>query len=801
MEEQERAKKNVDRRANRRVLWRTCFLLVVFGVLFFIPLAVKLWNIQITNHDYYQNLAIEQQTRDVTVSANRGTIYDANSSVLAVSATVHTVILSPKDVAQLQANYAEAVEKAEAGEWSYPDYPEPTGELIAAGLSEILGVDESTVLEKLENTSRQYEVVASKVEEDLANQVLEFIAEYNLTGGIYLEPDTKRYYPYSSLASHIIGFVNAENSGAYGLEAKYDDVLSGEAGRVVTAKNGANTEMLFQYETYIDAVDGADMTLTVDVTIQSLLESALAEGIEKFDVRYGGFAIAMDPDTGAILGMAATSSSTVGYDLNTPSAIADEDTAQALAELEESGDEDAYLEALSEAQLDQWRNKTLNDTYEPGSTFKILVLAAALEEGVVSLDDTFYCSGSTTVNGTTIRCSNHAGHGTQTLAEALANSCNSAFIEIGQRLGAEKFYDYLERYNLIGTTGVDLPGEASNSSLVWSRDYFTSLEGYLSLATASFGQRLKLTPLQLMSAVSAVLNGGYLMQPYVVDYAAQDDGTLVYSHEDTVVRQVISESTSETMRTLLEGVVDGGTGKNAYVAGYRIAGKTGTSETDEDDRYVVSFLGAAPANDPQVVVLLAYDGPTPVSAGSNYTAGGVYISGGNMAAPMAGQLIADILDYMDVSTQYKAEELTGSDVSVPNVVGLDVDSAGEALEARGLTWRTVGSGEEITGQLPAAGSEIPENSQVVLYLGDSEVPDEQVEVPDLTGLSPEAVQTALNALGLYMRATGSVEFYTSTTTAFSQSVSSGTLVDPGTVIDVYFVDGSVVDFAGAAVEE
>ncbi|MCD8331135.1 MAG: PASTA domain-containing protein [Oscillospiraceae bacterium] len=801
MEEQERAKKNVDRKANRRTFWRTVILMCLFGVIIFIPLVIKLWNIQITNHEYYQNLAIEQQTRDVTVSADRGTIYDASSNILAISATVHTVILSPKDVAELQEDYAEAVAQAEAGEGKYPSYEEPTNELIASGLSEILGVDEDTILEKLARTDRQYEIVASDVEEEVADQVLEFIAEYNLTGGVYLEPDTKRYYPYSSLASHIIGFVNADNAGAYGLEAKYDDVLSGEAGRIVTAKNGSNTEMLSQYETYIDGVDGADMTLTVDATIQSLLESALQEGIENFDVQYGGFAIAMDPNTGAILGMAATSSSTVGYDLNDPSAIADEATAQALEELLEGGDEEAYTEALSAARLEQWRNKALNDTYEPGSTFKILVLAAALEEGVVSLDDTFYCSGSTTINGTTIKCSNHSGHGTQTLAEALSNSCNPAFIEIGQRLGAEKFYDYLERYNLIGTTGVDLPGEASNSNLVWSREYFTSLEGYLSLATASFGQRLKLTSLQLMTAVSAVINGGYLMEPYVVDYAVQDDGTVVYEHEDTVVRQVISESTSETMRTLLEGVVDGGTGKNAYVAGYRIAGKTGTSETDEADRFVVSFIGMAPANDPQVVVLIAYDGPEPSEPNGSYTAGGVYISGGNMAAPMGGQLIADILDYMNVSTQYKAEELTGADVTVPNVVGMDMDSAEAALDAKGLTWCTMGSGDEITGQIPSAGSEIPANSQVVLYLGDSETPTDQVEVPDLTGLTPDEVQTALNALGLYMRATGSVEFYTSSPKAFSQSVTSGTLVDPGTVIEVYFVDDSVVDFAGAAIEE
>ncbi len=800
MEEQERKKKAVDRKTNRRVFWRTVILMVLFGVVIFIPLAFKLWNIQITNHDYYETLAIQQQTKDETISSTRGSISDTNGNLLAVSASVNNVILSPKAIAEAQEDYKEAVEAAKAGDGKYPSYDEPTNEVIAQTLSQILGVDENDILERLAKTNRQYEKIASKVDDATSDQITENNSEYHLTGGIYLEEDTKRYYPYSTLASHVIGFVNSENVGAYGLEAEYNDVLTGEAGRTVTAKNGANTEILSQYATYIEGVDGADLTLTIDSNIQSMLEETLEEGIEKFDIRYGGFAIAVDPNTGAILGMAATNSSTVGYDLNDPSEISDAAVEESLEEILETGDTDAYNEALTTAQLDQWRNKALNDTYEPGSTFKTVVLAAALEEGVVSLDDTFYCSGSIEVNGTTIRCSNHSGHGTQTLAEALANSCNPAFIEIGQKLGAEKFYDYLERFNLIGTSGVDLPGETSNSNLVWSREYFTSLEGYLSLATASFGQRLKLTSLQLTTAVSAVINGGYLIEPYVADYAVQDD-TVVYQHDSTVVRQVISESTSATMRTLLEGVVDGGTAKNAYVAGCRIAGKTGTSETDEEDRYVVSFVGFAPANDPQILVLLAYDGPEPSYPGSNYTEDGIYISGGNMATPMAGQLISNILDYMGVSAQYKADELTGSDVTVPNVVGSTVDAAEQSLSNVNLTYRTVGTGDTITAQIPAAGSSIPSNNQITVYLGDAQPSTDLVTVPDLTGKSLSSVQSALNDLGLYMRASGSVEYYTSSTKVFSQSVEAGTQVEPGTVIDVYFVDDSVTDFDGNAVEE
>jgi len=455
--------------------------------------------------------------------------------------------------------------------------------------------------------------------------------------------------------------------------------------------------------------------------------------------------------------------------------------------------EKEYLTALGEAQFQQWRSKAVNDTYEPGSTFKSLVLAAALEEGVVNENTTFYCSGSVQVAGYTIRCHKHTGHGSQTLREAAMNSCNPAFIAIGQKLGAEKFYQYLEDYGLMSTTGVDMQGEGRG--YIWNRDLFLSEEGISSLATASFGQRLTVTPIALITAAASAVNGGHLMEPYVLQSVTGRDGSMISSHQPVEVRQVVSEKTSEKVRSILESVVGGGgTGKNAYVAGYRIGGKTGTSETLVKDELIVSFLGFAPADDPQVIVLLAYDSPTPNSPGSNYTSGGYYISGGNMAAPMAGRLMADILDYLGVEKQYTQEELSGADTIVPKVTEVPLSEAQRLLKNSGLAWRVVGEGDMVTDQIPAQGASIPKNSRVVLYLGE-EKPTALITVPDMTGRSPETAQTMLLEAGLYLRATGALEYYSSETVAASQSIAGGTQVEPGTVVEVCFIDNQVKDYA------
>ena len=791
-----------DHRANRTILVRTLILLAVFGVAVFIPLFVRLWQIQIRDYDRFQELAVEQQTGDSVVAAQRGVIYDRNGEVLAMSATVYNIQLSPKEILACQEAYADDVKNGKE-----PDYPEPTDEFIASNLAQILGLEEEDILKRLEKTYSMYEIIAQRVDEDTRNEVLAFTTENHITG-IFTPPTTMRIYPKGSLAAQVIGWVNpnTENTGAYGIEAQYESVLAGETGRIVTAKNADGTQMLYQYENYYDGMDGCDLELTLDSKIQSFCENILAKGIEQFEVQDGGFCIAMDPNTGEILAWANSPT----FDPNDPWAVSDPVLLQYLADIE-SGEytkEEAYQKALaegatteeardtaisaaeSEVLYKQWANRSISSTYEPGSTFKSIVLAAALEEGVVSESSTFYCSGVAQVDGWSgapIQCSDRDGHGTQTLAEAVANSCNPAFIEIGQRLGAEKFYDYLEDFGFTELTGIDLQGESD--SYIWSREFFTSEIGISSLATASFGQRFNVTPIQLITAAASVINGGHLMQPYVMQSITDAEGNVVVSNEPTEVRQVISEETSQIAREILEKVVDGGTGKNAYQAGYRIGGKTGSSETLENDHTIVSFLGFAPADDPQVIVLLAYDNPKPKAEGSSYTSQGWYISGGQMAAPMAGELLADILDYLGVEKQYTEAELSGADTAVPGVVGLSAADAQTRLEKANFTVRTVGTGEVVTDQLPASGASIPGGSQVVLYLGE-EKPKDLVAVPDLTGKTPEAARTALQELGLYIRVSGATGYYTSSTVAVSQSIAAGTEVERGTVVDVQFMDNN-----------
>ncbi len=776
-----------DRHNKQRVFWRTILLMAVFGAVVFLPLVWRLWVLQIDQHEELQRMAVDQQTRDLAVGAERGRIYDAEGNILSISATVQNLILSPKDLdAAIQANQ----EKLDQGKSGNPSLNKP---FIAQGLAGLTGLDPQDILDRMEKTNSQYEVLARKLEQEQSEPIREFIAQNDLGNGVYLEPDSKRYYPYGSLAAHVVGFVGSDNQGLYGAELIYDSALSGTSGRVLTAKNGAGTEMLSRYENFIDAQNGRDHHLTIDATIQGFAEKALKEGIEKYDVQNGGFCIVMEPNTGAILAMA----SAPDYDLNDPFTVADPDVAAQLDALRESGDQEAYQQARRDALAVQWSNRCVNDTYEPGSTFKSIVVSAALEEGVVDLNTSFYCTGSKRVADRTIHCAERDGHGAENLTEAVRNSCNPAFIEIGQKLGAARFYDYLEDFGFLAPTGVDLNGE--NRGYIWGRKFFESQEGLSSLATASFGQTFRITPIQLITAASAVVNGGHLMVPHVLDYTTDEAGNVTDTFPVTEVRQVISEETSATVRDMLEQVVGAkqGTGKNAYQAGYRIGGKTGTSEKigadQNEDDYIVSFLGVAPANDPRIVVLLAYDTPKPSYPGSSWTAGGTYISGGNMAAPMAGPLMRQILEYLGVEKQYTAEEIAGADTTVPLCVGYTESQAAPVLSAKGFTYRLIGTGEKVTGQIPASGAAIPKGSQVLLYMGE-EKPTDPVEMPDLSGQDPETVRQTLSGLRLYMRGTGSAQFFTSATLCANQSIPHGAEVEPGTVVDVTFAE-NVTDFA------
>ena len=779
------------RLANRKIFRRTVFLLVVCGVLMFLPIFYQLWHWQVVRHDELQEKAVRQQTSELSVSAERGTIYDSVGNVLAISSSAYDVILSPKAISERQVELEEAKKKAqetvqkalasgdevkeEIRRIAEDPVPDVT-ELIAKGLPEILsGVKAKDIRKKCKDTHSQYKKIASKLDATTEQAVRAFISENGLARCVYLTPNAKRAYPYSTLAAQIIGFTN-DNGGAYGIEAELEPELAGKAGLVVTAHNAGGTDLMNFYQDYYDPEDGSSAWLTIDANIQKLCEDALAQGVKRYDVRNGGFIIAMSCKDGAILGMASSPT----YDPNHYGRIKDSN----LKARVKAGDL-----SESDALNIMWRNKGLNDTYEPGSTFKSIVLASAMEEGLINEESHFNCEGAVKVANYTIRCSNHAGHGDQTLGEAVGHSCNPAFIAIGQKLGEETFYSYMERFGLMEPTNVDLPGESAN--VIWNKNDF----GITQLATASFGQRFNVTPISLITAINAVVNGGYLYRPHVVDRIVNPEGQVTYRADTTPVRQVISEETSRRCASILEGVVTNFTGRNAYVPGYRIGGKTGTSQTLVEDEYITSFMGFAPADNPQVIVLVAFEAPKVQEPGSDYSTTGYYISGGNMAAPIAGQLLSEILDYRGYEREYTSDELSVARTTVLGVLGMNEAEAADILKLANLTYRKVGTGPTVTAQCPVQGSSIPSGSEVILYMG-TEAPKDKVEVPNLTGMNVDQVKQALARVDLYMTATGSSSTYSSSTLAYDQSVSAGKEVDRGSVITVYFTDHSVSDYAG-----
>ena len=779
--------------SKRAIFRRTIFLMLVCGVLMFVPLAWKLWDIAIVHHDEYQKMAAQQQTLDFSISASRGNIYDRNGNVMAMSATVYKLILSPLDLVKSVPNKDENGKPLEEEVYSArvaARQDQMVEELMALAPT----LDRERVVKQVHNTKSAYWEIRTNIEEEEAESLRSYIAENKTSSYLYLINSTKRYYPYAGLAAQALGFVN-DNGGAYGIEAVYNELLEGTAGRVYTTRTAGGTERFNTYANYVDAVDGYNLTLTIDATIQSYLEKTLEEGIEDFDIQGGAFAIAMNPKTGAVLGIASSPE----FDPNSYSKVTDE---RLLAQMETDKNEifeklkaantenltDSELMSKAEAQAysnavnTQWRSRAIDSRYEPGSVFKAVVLAAALEEGLVKESDRFFCSGSVQVATETIHCSRRQGHLDQDLTKAVGNSCNPAFMEIGQRLGRDKFYQYFEAFGLMENTGIDLPGEASLKNAIWPKEKMGPVE----LATASFGQRFEITPLQMICAFSAVINGGNLVKPYVVQTVTAQDGTVIQNTQTEVVRQVVSQQTSQRAANILEKVVSEGTGGNAYVAGYRIGGKTGSSEVRlEKDHTLVSFMGYAPADDPQVIVLLAYDRPKPKEPGSDWSTTGVYISGGNMAAKKAGPLIGEILDYMGIEKVYSAEESAAVDVSMPKVTGMSLSDAENALKKKNLKFRTIGEGDTVSRQVPAASASIPGGSTVILYLGDA-APEESAAVPDVTGMTYEGARAALEKAGFFMRASGVSTYYGNSTTAERQSVAGGDVAAIGTVVDVRF---------------
>ena len=730
------------RRANRIIQSRTLLLMGVFGVLTFVLLFTKLYHWQITEHDDLQSVAVRQQTLRTTVEASRGTIYDRNGTILAMSASAETIFISPKEILE----------------------NEQDQELIADGLAEILGLDAEDILKKMEKTTSQYEELVKKADDELADKVREFINENDLKG-IFLRPTSKRSYPKGTLASQVIGFTN-DLGGAMGLEATYDDVLTGESGMVVTARDRDGRAVLYQYDQYFDAENGCDLQTTLDTTIQYYLEKGVQELEARFGTGKGATGIVMDVNTGAVLAMASLPT----YDLNSPSTIYNDFLTAGMTE-------EQIIENATDLRNRQWRSKAINDTYEPGSTFKTLTLAMALEENVVDLNTGFYCGGNTTIEGQKIWCSKRTGHGQQDLSTAFANSCNPAFINIGLRIGNAKFYQYMKDFGLTEKTGIDTTGEASgfvNKEIEYST---------LALACYAFGQNFNVTPIALLAAQCACVNGGYLYTPYLVEQITDQDSNVVSKHDPTPIRQVVSEETSALVREIMENEVTSGTGKNGQVAGYRIGGKTGTADK-VGGNVIVSFVCFAPADDPQVMMLLTLDEP------NKWT--GTYVSGGNMVAPIASSVMSEILPYLGIEPSYTAEELVGADKTVPNVIGLGKDAAVEKLAVSGFTCRTVGDGDAVTDQTPVGGAIVPNSAEIILYLG-AEKSTEKCIVPNVVGDSAATANQKIVNAGLIMGVSGATNASSSTVRAISQSVDPGTEVEAGTVVRVQFSDSSVRD--------
>ena len=783
--EQKQANREQNQRANRTILRRTLVLMVLCGIVAFVPLIGTLYHLMITEHDYYNEKAIKNQTRSTNLTATRGVIYDANMNVLASSSTVETVFIDPNEIAEQMKQ------------------PENSNLLdqIARGLGEILDVEPSFVYEQAADKQYRYKVIKRKISEELADEVRAFISENSITG-VYLETDLKRYYPNSSLAAQALGFVSSDNNGSEGLEAYYNEELSGTAGKVVTSKGNYGSEMLYTYEKYYDASDGSSLITTIDSTVQAYVEKNLQNAIDKYDIKNGAFCIVMDVNTGEIKAMATLGS----YDPNNYLEIYDDTTAllleneraAALALPEASAAYEAAIETYKQdvaaARMAQWRNRCVSDGYEPGSTFKLITLASALDSGAVTLNDSFYCGGQEKFTGREqiLNCWKSAGHGAQTTAQALGNSCNIAFGHIGLRMGGDTFYDYLKSFGVMEKTGVDLPGEASG--LFYERKYLNDPANYGTsyLITSSFGQSFRITPMQLVRAVAAIADGGYVLEPYIVSEVVDADGNTVEKNEKTVLRQVISQQTSETMRTLMEQVVTEGTASAARTPGYRVGGKTGTSEKldeyDENGQQVkdkiVSFVGVAPIDDPKYVVLVALDTPAYSENSEKYTVHGMYISGGLMAAPTVRDIFLDILPYLGVEPDYGSEDIRGVNFTVPDVIGMDETEAGELLAEKTITYRVVGTGSVVTDQLPVAGSQVPGNSQIILYMG-AEKQATRVEVPDFIGCSVADVNYLASNAGLYVQAKGTDRTDVYVLAAY-QDIDPGTEVDRGTTITVEF---------------
>lgn len=771
-----------DRPTTKMIRRLGCIAVIV--VLVVVYIGVQVFTTAVAESDKWQELANSQQLKSTVVQASRGTIFDSTGQVLAKSATVYTVycdqkmlwddFISQKDVIIADyketlaktkdkdkiAEYTEKLSKAKTSEECFAD--------LVAFMSATLEIDTKYIKEKIQNDKDRYVILKKEVEKSVADKIEEYLSEEELDG-IRCDPTTKRFYPQNELAANVVGHLNYDGDGIYGLEAYYEDYLAGIDGRVVTATARNGTEIPYKYKQSYDAQDGDSLHLNIDINIQYHLENALAEAVEKHMPAERATGIIMNPKTGQVYAMATNYS----YDPNNPAEITNQKIVEQLAEMEEDSEE--YGELRLNAWSTQWKNKAISELYFPGSVFKVITGSSALEEKAITLNDSFYCNTFIQVADAKINCWSTHDHGSQNLALSMLNSCNPAFVQIGQRLGKEEFSEYFEAYGFTERTGIDLPSEATSIYMPLSR------MGSVELASSSFGQTNKITPIQMITAYSAVVNGGYLVTPHVVDKITDSNGNVVKSFDTEVKRQVISEETSAQMREILEGVVNGQTGSNCYIKGYRIGGKSGTSQkldTDNSTTYVASYCAFAPADDPEVIMLVMVDHPT----------SGVYY-GSQVAAPICVDVFTNILPYLGLFPEYTEEELETMQVSVPNVEYSTIKSATQTLESLGLNVKIQGEGDSVVKQIPL-GVSVEKDSTVVLYTDES-YETNVVTVPNIAGLTRNQAQQTLEQYGLNLTVEGSAADESDAIASTDQSYVYGATVPEGTAVSVTFVQQTV----------
>lgn len=728
---------------------RIVILAVVIAFLFGLD-AFRVFYLQMVNGDELAAKAESQQLSDTQIPAKRGTIYDCDGNVLAQSATVWDVYIDPSNI--------DSEEKRA---------------LVVDGLSQIFEYDEEKKQELLETTKKdtKYAVIEKQVENDIKGKISAYVAENKLGWVIRTTENTKRYYPYGSLASSVLGFVGGDNQGLSGIESYYNKSLTGTNGRIITVKDANLNKLPTDYETSIDAIDGNSLVLTINQNIQYYLEKDLRNTLEQYQCK-GAYGIVMDCNTGAVLAM----SSLPDYDCNEPYKLTYNKVKKAIKKIKKKEDKAV---AESAAIQNQWRNFTVSDTYVPGSVFKTFIASAALEENVVSLDTTFNCTGAIQVEKWKMRCHNHSGHGVQTFTQGLENSCNPFFITVGQKLGVHNYFKYFEAFGFSQKTNIDLPGEAVPQ--YYKEDQY----GIVELSSASFGQTNSLTPIEVCTGICAIANGGKLVKPYVVSEIKDENGNTVSKTQKKEIRRVISEETSKKVRGMMQSVVDNGTGKNGYVAGYCVGGKTGTStklgesKEGEKDKYIMSFAAIAPSDNPQIAMLIIVDEPNEDSGG------------GALCAPIAAQVIEQTMHELNIEPKYSEEEQKLLSVKTPNVVGYSVAQAKGTIEASNLKVKVVGSGKKVLRQSPNSSSTIPTNGVVVLYTDKNE--SKTVKVPDFNGLTISEVNARASAAGLNVEIRGN-NLSSSNVVAYSQSAAKDSKAEIGSVIRVSFKNtNSVLD--------